>query len=99
MKRYEWVFPVAPERLRLQVRQVTHEVRQDRLFAIRGALLERSPSTESSLGGCSSDIGPKNSLKISCRSTDNVTREDSGLMTKIGSETEAKFLPQEHCDG
>jgi hypothetical protein len=58
MKRYECIFPVAPERLQLQVRQVTHEVRQDRLFAIRGALLERIPRTQSSLGGSSSDIGP-----------------------------------------
>ena len=57
MKRYEQEFPVAPEHLQLQLRQVTPEVRQDRQFAIRGALLDRFPSTESSLGGCSSDIG------------------------------------------
>jgi hypothetical protein len=56
MKRYEREFPVAPERLQLQVRQVTPEVRQDRQFAIRGALLDHFPSAESSLGGNSSDI-------------------------------------------
>jgi hypothetical protein len=57
MKRYEAEFPVAPERLQLQVRQVTPEVPQDRQFAIRGALLARFPSAESSLDGSSSDIG------------------------------------------
>ena len=59
MKRYEQEFPVAPEhlQLQLQLRQVTPEVRQDRQFAIRGALLDRFPSAESSLGGSSSDIG------------------------------------------
>jgi hypothetical protein len=57
MKRYEREFLVAPERLQLQVRQITPEVRQDRQFAIRGALLDRFPSAESSLDGRSSDIG------------------------------------------
>jgi hypothetical protein len=56
MKRYEREFPVTPERLQLQVRQVTPEVRQDHQFAIRGALLDRFPSAEASLGGISSDI-------------------------------------------
>ena len=58
MKRYEWEYPVAPERLQLQVREVTHEVPRDRMFAVRGALLERIPSTESSEGDCFSNIGP-----------------------------------------
>ena len=57
MKRYEQEFPVAPEHLQLQARQVTPEMRQGRQFAIRGALLDRFPSAESSLGGSSSDIG------------------------------------------
>jgi len=56
MKRYEWEFPVAPERLQLQ--EVTHEVPRDRMFAVRGALLERIPSTESSEDDCCSNIGP-----------------------------------------
>jgi hypothetical protein len=57
MKRYEWEFPVAPERLQLQLRQVTPELRQDRQFAIRGALLDRFPSAESPPSGSFSDIG------------------------------------------
>jgi hypothetical protein len=56
MKRYEREFAVAPERLQLQLRQVTPEVPQDRQFAIRGALLNRFPSAESSPDGSSSDI-------------------------------------------
>jgi hypothetical protein len=56
MKRYEREFAVAPEHLQLQLRQVTPEVPQDRQFAIRGALLDRFQSAESSLRGSSSDI-------------------------------------------
>jgi hypothetical protein len=58
MKRYEWEFPVAPERLQLQLREVTHEVPRDRMFAVRGALLGRIQSTQSPEGDCCSNIGP-----------------------------------------
>jgi hypothetical protein len=45
MKRdYQWELSVVPERLQLQVREVTPVVRQDRQFAIRDALLESFPS-------------------------------------------------------
>jgi len=46
MKRYEWEFPVVPERLQLQLRQIAPEVRQDRQSAIRGALLDGSQISE-----------------------------------------------------
>ncbi len=48
MKRYEWEFPVVPERLQLQLRQITPEVRQDDRSAVRGALLERIQDAEPS---------------------------------------------------
>jgi hypothetical protein len=51
MKRHEWELPVPPEYLELQVRQVTQEVPEGREFAIRGALLDSFPGTESSLDG------------------------------------------------
>jgi hypothetical protein len=45
MKRdYQWELPVVPERLQLQVVEVTPVVRPDRQFAIRDALLEDLPS-------------------------------------------------------
>jgi hypothetical protein len=44
MKRYEYELPMVPERLQLQMREVTPVARQDRQFAIRDALLERFPS-------------------------------------------------------
>ena len=48
MKRYEWELPVVPERLQLQLRQITPEVREDRQSAIRGALLAGSQNSEPS---------------------------------------------------
>lgn len=63
MKRYEWEFPVAPERLQLQVREITREVRPDRQFALRGALLERFSSTESSLDDCPADTGSLGTIR------------------------------------
>ena len=51
MKRHEWEFPVPPECLQLQVRQITQEVPEGRQFAIRGALLDSFPGTESSFDG------------------------------------------------
>ena len=46
MKRYEWEFPVVPEPLQLQLRQIAPEVREDRQSAIRGALLAGSQNLE-----------------------------------------------------
>jgi len=46
MKRYEWEFPVVPERLQLQLRQITPEARQDHRSAVRGALLDRFVEAE-----------------------------------------------------
>jgi hypothetical protein len=50
MKRHEWELPVPPEYLQLQVRQVevTPEVPEGRQFAIRRALLDSFPGSESS---------------------------------------------------
>jgi hypothetical protein len=54
MKRHEWELSVPPECLQLQVRQVTQEVPEGRQFAIRGALLDSFPGTESSFDGSGS---------------------------------------------
>jgi hypothetical protein len=51
MKHHEWDLPVAPEYLQLEVRQVIQKVPEGRQFAIRGALLDSFPGTESSLDG------------------------------------------------
>jgi hypothetical protein len=53
MKRHEWELPLAPEYLQQQVRQVevTPEVPEGRQFAIRRALLDSFPGSESSLDG------------------------------------------------
>ena len=63
MKRHEWELPVPPEYLQLQVRQVevTPEVPEGRQFAIRGALLDSSPGTESSFdgSGCTATVHPR----------------------------------------
>jgi hypothetical protein len=61
MKRHEWELSVPPECLQLQVRQVTQEVPEGRQFAIRGALLDSSPGTESSFdgSGCTATVHPR----------------------------------------
>jgi hypothetical protein len=53
MKRHEWELPVPPEYFQLQVRQVevTPEVPEGRQFAIRRALLDSFPGSESSPDG------------------------------------------------
>ena len=53
MKRHEWELPVPPEYLQLQVRQVEviPEVPEGRQFAIRRALLDSFPDSESSPNG------------------------------------------------
>ncbi len=53
MKRQEFELPVPPEYLQLHVRQVevTPEGREGRQFAIRRALLESFPGSESSPDG------------------------------------------------
>jgi hypothetical protein len=51
MKRHEWEFPVLPECLQLQVRQITQEVPEGRQFAIRGAVLDSFPGTGSPFDG------------------------------------------------
>ena len=51
MKRQEFELPVPHECLQLQVRQITQEVPEGRQFAIRGAVLDSFPTTESSFDG------------------------------------------------
>src|ERR1700733_6108788 len=60
MKRQEFELPVPPEYLQLQVRQVevTPEVTEGRQFAIRRALLDSFPGSESSPDGS----GPTSTL-------------------------------------
>ena len=48
MKRYEWEFPIVPERLRLQVREIAPEVCPHRQNAVRGVLLDAIDDAESS---------------------------------------------------
>jgi|HubBroStandDraft_5_1064220.scaffolds.fasta_scaffold835526_1 hypothetical protein len=51
MKRHEWELPVPPECLQLQVRPTSQEVPEGHQFAIRGAVLDSFPTTESSFDG------------------------------------------------